>query len=244
MHYGYILQSNVNKQKFPVFSRPKIKMQEKYKTADNILNFFYLSYKNRNSHDQKTAKKLMALLKQHKTEYIAFEPALSHYASFFQENGFNVFDGSSIKKHLLVQRLFAYIKAKQIDIEKTGIHLCADNINDIDFFFEKISKLNTVFSMDRYNEKFYDSILKKYGIAVHFSDTVCNKIIIGHNGKIPYSTNSHLIDLYSGNYKIICTKFPCLFPDFTPTEAELLLRMNYPSCDEGFYDSGIKTVCF
>ncbi|MBR2878519.1 MAG: hypothetical protein IKB92_05400 [Clostridia bacterium] len=186
----------------------------------------------------------MALLKQHKTEYIAFEPALSHYASFFQENGFNVFDGSSIKKHLLVQRLFAYIKAKQIDIEKTGIHLCADNINDIDFFFEKISKLNTVFSMDRYNEKFYDSILKKYGIAVHFSDTVCNKIIIGHNGKIPYSTNSHLIDLYSGNYKIICTKFPCLFPDFTPTEAELLLRMNYPSCDEGFYDSGIKTVCF
>ncbi|MBR2471120.1 MAG: hypothetical protein IKB55_00410, partial [Clostridia bacterium] len=116
MYYGYILQGNVNKQKFPVFSRPKIKMQEKYKTADNILNFFYLSYKNRNSHDQKTAKKLMALLKQHKTEYIAFEPALSHYASFFQENGFNVFDGSSIKKHLLVQRLFAYIKAKQIDI--------------------------------------------------------------------------------------------------------------------------------
>ena len=244
MHYGYILQGNVNKQKFPVFSRPKIKMQEKYKTADNILNFFYLSYKNRNLYNKKTTKKLMDFLKQHKTKYIAFEPALSNFSSLFQENGFSVIDGSSIKKHLLVQRFFSYIKVNQIDIEETGIHLCADNMNDIVFFFNKLSALTTTFSMCSDNERFYDSILKKHGIAVHFSDNVCNKIIICHNGKIPRNTNSHLIDFSAKNYKILCSRSPNLFPDFTAAEAELFIRMNYPSCDEGFYDSGIKTVCF
>lgn len=240
MNYGYILQEQKSAQKFSAFRRLKIKQKEMYKTPENMLNFFYLPCTKNKHHEEKAIKKLIECLKQEKTEYIAFEPDLSKHASFLKEQNFFVIDGSAITKHLLVQAFFSYLKTNKTDITKIGVHLCANNMNDISFFFDKISKINTTFTMCTENEMFYDSILKKYGIAVHFSDNVFNKIIIYYNGKIPYSTNSHLIDLPLGNYKISGTNFPDLFQNITPAEAELLIRMNYSSCDTGFYDSGIK----
>ncbi len=244
MNYGYILQEEKSKNKFSWFYRPKIKYKEVYKTSENTLNFFYFPHPHNNSSETKYIKQLIEILKQHNTEYILFEPDLSNHTSFFREKNFVVLDGTSVKKHLLLQAFFSYIKTNQTNVEKTGIHLCADKLEDIYFFFDKISKINTVFSMCTENERFYNNILKKYGIAVHFSDNVCNKIIICYNGKIPYSSNSHIIDLSVGNYKISCSKFPDIFSKITPAEAELLIRMNYPSFDTGFYDSGIKTICF
>lgn len=244
MNYGYILREEKSVQKFSVFHRLKIKHKKLYQASGNMLNFFYLPYTKNKYYEEKSIKKLIESLKQQKTEYIAFESNLLKYTSFFQEKNFCVINGASIKKHLLVQSFFSYLKTNKIDTEKIGIHLCANNMNDISFFFDKISKINTTFTMCSENEMFYDSILKKYGIAVHFSDNVFNKIVICYNGKIPYSTNSHLIDLSVGNYKISCSNFPDLFSNITPTEAELLIRMNYSSCDAGFYDSGIKITYF
>ena len=240
LNYGYILQEQKSEHKIPVFRRLKIKQKEMYQASGNTLDFFYLPCTKTNYYEEKSIKKLIELLRKQKTEYIAFEPNLSKHISFFQEKNFCVIDGSSIKKHLLAQAFFSYLKTNKINVEKTGVHLCANTMKDIEFFFDKISKINTTFTMCTENEKFYSNILQKYGIAVHFSDNVFNKIIIYYSGKIPYSTNSHLIDLSAGNYKISCTKFPDLFQNITPVEAELLIRMNFSSCDAGFYDSGVK----
>ncbi len=244
LNYGYILTEEKNAQKFSVFRRLKIKYKQVYQNYENTLYLFYLPYTKNKHYKEKSLKKLIECLKQEKTKYIAFEPDLLKYASFLKEENFCVIDGSSLKKHLLLQGFFSYIKTKKIDIEKTGVHLCANNMKDISFFFDKISTLNTTFTMCTENEIFYDDILKKYGIAVHFSDNIYNKIIVCHSGKIPYSTNSHLIDLSLGNYKISCSNFPDLFPNITPVEAELFIRINYSSCDTGFYDSGVKITCF
>ena len=244
MNYGYILQEEKNAQTFSVFHRLKINYIEAYQTCENTLNFFYLPYPKNVSFEEKCIKKLVNLLKYHETKHIAFESHLSKYIPIFQDTGFCVTDGSLIKKHLLVQAFFSYLKTNKIDTEKTGIHLCVNTMNDIDFFFDKISKINAVFSMCTENEKFYGNILNKYGIAVHFSDNVYNKIIICHNGNVPYNTNSNLLDLSVGNYKISCANFPDLFSNITPVEAELFIKMNYSSCDTGFYDSGIKITYF
>ena len=210
-----------------------------YENAGNALDFFYLP-----NTKEKAIKKLIDFLKEEKIEYIALEQDLYKYALFFQEKNFFVIDGSSIKKHLLVHAFFSYLKTSKTDVEQTGVHICANNMNDINFFFDKISKMNTTFTMCNENERFYDKILKKYGIAVHFTDNVFNKIIICCNGKVPYNINSHLIDLSAESYKISCAKFPDLFQNITPVEAELLIRMNYSSCDAGFYDSGVKITYF
>lgn len=244
MNYGYILPDDKYEKNFSLFRKSKIKRKEIYQTSGNILISFYLPHSRKKSYEEKTIKKLIYFLKQYQIEYIAFAVGLSKYTALFREKGFYVIDGSAIKNHLLAQGFFAYLKTNRTDTEKTGIHLCANNMKDIDFFFDRISKINTVFSMCTENESYYSNILKKYGIAVHFSDNVSNKIIIYHSGEIPRAVNSHTIGLSSGNYKITCSKFPNLFPEITPAEAELLLRMNYSSCDSGFYDSGIKITCF
>lgn len=243
MNYGYILQKEKTEHKTSFFRMFKTEQKEMYKTHENLLNFFYLPYTTKKRSEEKAVKKLIKHLKQEKTDYIAFAPDLLKLVTVFKAENFYVIDGSTATKHLLVQALFSYQKTKA-DVQKSGIHICADNMNDISFFFDQICKIDTTFSMCTENAKFHENILKKYGIAVHFSDNVYNKIIVYYNGTIPRHTNSHLIDLSLENYKITCEKYPDLFQKITPVEVELLIRMCNLSFNDEFHNSGIKTACF
>ena len=128
LNYGYILPPQKPDTKFSFFRRPKIICKEMHKTENNALFFFYVP--------ELKKGKLIGVLRQYNIEYIGLHPLFEKP----ELPGFKIVDGTNINRHLLLQAFFSYIKEKSVDIEKTGIHICASSTSDIYFLFDKISK--------------------------------------------------------------------------------------------------------